>query len=170
MKKIIFLLSIVTLLGCTKKIEIEYQSKEKRTEETEKPPTPPEETKDFLVGTWEGPMNCPSCCRSKYLYVLTITKHEKDNIEGTLKISNVPEQQYAASFNLDLSFDSSTSTLTVRTKGKIKENSNPRCSKFCDNNTYELKLSKDKKVLSGKWTKSDCSVDLPSTSINIEKL
>lgn len=172
MNKIIFLLSVVVFLGCSKKIDIEYQSEEKRTKKTEKPPIT-KEKEGFLEGVWDGVMTCPDakCCKPKHHYVLTITKHTKNEIKGSLKISNVPEQQYFVSFKLRLNFDETTNVLTIETTEIIESHSSRNCSRYCDDNTYILQLSKDKKVLSGKWTKTDCPSNLLiGATINIEKL
>ncbi|SFZ85175.1 hypothetical protein [Tenacibaculum maritimum] len=157
MKKIIYLITGVFLLGCAKSIDIEYNNPELI------------ETENFLVGVWDGAMDCLACCSRKYRYTLTITKHENSLVEGSLKLSDMPEQEHYAVFKLKMGF--TDGILTLKTAGKIEEtDSKPGCGKYCTNNTYVLNISEGKKRLDGSWLSSNgCSVNSNSTSINIVK-
>ncbi|PKH51220.1 hypothetical protein CXF68_11245 [Tenacibaculum sp. Bg11-29] len=156
MNKITYIVLFLLLAACAKSIDIEYNETDNNNEA------------NSLVGIWDGPMNCLNCCSKKYRYTLTITKHENEFIEGKLKISSIPEQQYFAIFNLEMNLESHK--LIINTNGKQEAGSNPSCGNYCTENTYELLLSLDKKSLNGIWSKSnECTVSASSTSINLEK-
>ncbi len=110
-----------------------------------------------LVGVWKGIFNKgkSSLCEKKYFYILTITKHKKEEIEGNLKVS-VPEDNSYAIYKIKMTLDKNK--LTIKTKG-IDKKEEWTCT-YCRENTYILKLSKNKKELKGKWTYSGyCSVN-----------
>ena len=54
--------------------------------------------------------------RYKYYYTLTITKHENNLVEGSLKLSDISEQQYYVIFKLNITFKNEV--LTIKTDGK----------------------------------------------------
>ena len=56
MKKIIPLIACIAFLGCAKSIDIEYSEPKINNVE------------NFLVGTWDGLMNCSSCCSYNAFY------------------------------------------------------------------------------------------------------
>ncbi len=160
MKKYAYLLILMvfTTLSCHKKIDINSNEEPK-----------PKETEKFsLVGVWEGTFNRgkSSLCEKEYGYTLTITKHEKDLIEGTLKVS-VPEDNSYAIYKLKMTFKNNI--LSIKTQGITKKEE--RVCSYCRENHYVLKLSKDKKELNGKWKYSGyCSVNEDSNiKIDLKK-
>ncbi len=168
MKKIGYIVILCLLFAaCTKSIDIVYN----QTVSIPKEEVKEEEAEQNLVGVWDGTLECSSCCSPKYRYTLTITKHElaSELIEGSLKISGIPDQQYFAVFKLDMKFEGDKLTVETIDKTEI-DNPKAGCGRYCTENTYELILSKDKTTFEGFWVKSNgCSVSDNSTLINIEK-
>ncbi|MBE7697657.1 hypothetical protein [Tenacibaculum finnmarkense] len=181
MKKIGYIIILCLLFAaCTKSIEIVYdqtmsivdQEIEQEVIEQVVEEEPEEEPEQNLVGVWDGTIDCTGCCSPKYRYTLTITKHElvSELIEGSLKISGIPDQQYFAVFKLDMKLKGNE--LIIKTIGKTENTGTPKpgCGRYCSGNTYELVLSEDKTKFNGDWVKSyKCSVSDKSTLINIEK-
>ena len=121
MKKIGYIIILCLLFAaCTKSIEIVYdQTMSMVDQEIEQ--VVEEELEQNLVGVWDGTIDCTGCCSPKYRYTLTITKHElaSELIEGSLKISGIPDQQYFAVFKLDMKLKGNE--LIIKTIGKNRK-------------------------------------------------
>ncbi|ALU74952.1 hypothetical protein [Tenacibaculum finnmarkense] len=160
MKKIIYITLCLLLASCTKSIDITYKQSETINNNEA-------EDSNSLVGVWDGVESCTICCGTKFRFTLTITKHENEFLEGTLKEADIPDQQYFAIFKANMNLEDNK--LTITTNGVLETvDDKPGCGPYCTGNTYELILSPDRKKLDGVWLKSnECTVS--ATSINLEK-
>ncbi|SOU87322.1 conserved hypothetical protein [Tenacibaculum dicentrarchi] len=164
MKKIGYIIILCLLFAaCTKSIDIVYN----QTISIPKEEVKEEEAEQNLVGVWDGTLECSICCGTKFRFTLTITKHENEFLEGTLKEADIPDQQYFAIFKANMNLEDNK--LTITTNGVLETvDDKPGCGPYCTGNTYELILSPDRKKLDGVWLKSnECTVS--ATSINLEK-
>ena len=143
-------------LGCSKSIDIEY---------THQPP----KKDSFLIGVWDGTINCPDCEDDKYRFLLTIKTHENETADGTLKIIKIPEQEGYILFETSISIDKNIlSIYTINVKKEIKSQSG---SFWCKKNKYVLQLSSDRKKLAGEWVFSrTCNVFSNYNAVEINKL
>ncbi len=160
MKRIIFLFILtISFTACDKVIDIvEYNTNANVEEGGEE-----EEPQEFTwKGTWDGTLTNKEDKTQKYGYTLVITKDTEGVIEGTLKISNLPEKTDYIIYSLNIKHRGNV--LIVRTLNKIKEEGSIT---FCNKNTFNLVLSRDKKSLSGFGKHIGCSIT--DSKINIEK-
>ncbi len=152
MKRIIYLLiTVIFITGCDKMIDIEYNTNVKES-------TP----KSFWEGIWDGTL---TSLDEKYEYgcTLTITKYTEKSIKGTLKIYSLPEKNDFIIY--DLKITNNKNFLKIETIDRIKEKGS---ISFCDESTFNLELSEDKKSLTGFGrSQGDCLIT--DSKVNIEK-
>ena len=156
MKKVKLILISLIFLGCSNSIDIEY--------------SPLTQKKDsFLVGVWDGIINCPDCEDDKYRFLLTIKTHENETANGLVKIIKIPEQEAYILFETSISIDKNK--LSIYTLNVKKEIASLTGSYWCKKNKYVLQLSSDRKKLTGEWVFSrTCNVFSHRNGIELNKL
>ncbi len=167
LKLVSIIFGVVILVSCGKEISLAYNIGQDDNASIAVE-TPEQKNKEFtLVGIWDGTEICKNCCIKKTRFTLTITKHEKEKVEGTLKIAQLSDQRYYMDFELKMNYQEDKGILTIKRTKLLKEVGivdDLHCA-ICNDNVMELKLSEDKKGFEGKWIETKEGVQNCQTAL-----